>query len=222
MLPRDGGGVIIRMDPNKLAHGYLDAKEYILDKGYERELDWQTNRSFNDLEESEFLQEIAWVVLVSGFRESVVRRLFPAITEAFYYWQNTDEILCHLSDCRSNAFAVFANPKKIDAICSIITSVASDGFPHVKRLIKEDGLQYLITFPMIGPISGVHLLKNIGFPVAKPDRHLVRIASSAGFVSVTDLCMTIQAITGDAISEVDYVLWRYATLKHDYLVTFQI
>lgn len=62
-----------------LAIAYLTAKERIIEAGYAHEIDWQDNRSFKQINESEFLREAAWVVLSSGFRESIVRRVFPAM-----------------------------------------------------------------------------------------------------------------------------------------------
>jgi hypothetical protein len=64
------------------------------------------------------------------------------------------------------------------------------------------------------------LLKNIGIPIAKPDRHLVRLAGAAGFLNVQELCETLESVVGDSIAEIDLVLWRYATIKPNYLELF--
>ena len=61
----------------------------------------------------------------------------------------------------------------------------------------------LQTFSFIGPITGLHLMKNLGIPVVKPDRHLTRIADVAGFNSVQELCESIQQSVGDGLSEID-------------------
>jgi len=61
------------------------------------------------------------------------------------------------------------------------------------------------------------LAKNLGFRVAKPDRHLRRIAGTLGFPSVDALCDSIAAHVGDSQAVVDLVFWRYATLFSDYL-----
>jgi hypothetical protein len=45
--------------------------------------------------------------------------------------------------------------------------------------------------------------------VAKPDRHLERIAERTG-ETVADLCARLAAVSGDRIATVDYVLWRAA------------
>ena len=64
--------------------------------------------------------------------------------------------------------------------------------------------------------SGVtcwHLAKNLGFQVAKPDRHLIRISKKAGFATPNDLCAAVAEVTGEPINVVDLVLWRYAALN---------
>lgn len=208
------------MGNDALVSAYLDAKEFVLNKGYDFELEREEQLSRRDIEEQVFLREAAWVILVSGFRESVVRSLFPAISRAFCDWSDARHIARRLPACKATALQVFANTRKIDAIAAVILRVASEGFPSVKESIHESGLSYLVSYPMIGPVSGLHLLKNIGFPVAKPDRHLTRIAASAGFASPHHLCLAIGDITGDNIAIVDTVLWRYATLRKDYLALF--
>ena len=54
-------------------------------------------------------------------------------------------------------------------------------------------------------------------PVAKPDRHLVRIAEGVGYDSPQQLCDVVSEIVGDPVSVVDIVTWRYATLKGDFV-----
>ena len=62
------------------------------------------------------------------------------------------------------------------------------------------------------------MAKNIGIQVAKPDRHLVRMAKAAGYSDVQLFCRTISQLSGDSIPVVDIVLWRFATIEKDYLI----
>lgn len=204
-----------------LVSTYLDAKEYVIERGFAWELDWQAKLSFEETIESQFLAEAAWVILASGFRESIIRRIFPTISEAFFNWENASIIVLNIDQCRLDAYNHFKNEKKIDAICCLAVRVLDDGFEQVKSSIRENGIDYLQSFPFIGPISSLHLLKNLGIPVAKPDRHLMKIANVAGFNTVEELCSTIKESVGDSIPEIDIVLWRYATLKTNYLSDFQ-
>ena len=73
---------------------------------------------------------------------------------------------------------------------------------------------------VVGASTAFHLAKNLGVPVVKPDRHLLRVSNAAGFESPHDLCAVIADIVGDSVSVVDLVIWRYATLKPSYSSDF--
>jgi hypothetical protein len=74
------------------------------------------------------------------------------------------------------------------------------------------GIDYLQTFDFIGPVTAFHLAKNIGLDVVKPDRHLLRLAAAAGCNHPSELCGAIAEVTGDKVSVINLILWRYATL----------
>lgn len=89
-----------------------------------------------------------------------------------------------------------------------------------KAELQDRPIEALRSLPFMGPATTRHLAKNIGFDVVKPDRHLLRIAAVAQFSSPDELCRAISALVGDRLSVVDSVLWRYATLRSDYLDAF--
>jgi hypothetical protein len=68
----------------------------------------------------------------------------------------------------------------------------------------------------IGAVTAFHLAKNLGADVAKPDRHLVRLAASQGFPDVHSLCSTIAKETGDPLRIVDIILWRFLVQKKQF------
>src|SRR6185436_20028855 len=70
----------------RLARLYLDIKESLIEAGFAKEIDWQYDLSIKRLTESQFLRESAWVILSSGFRETVLRLKFHAISDAFLSW----------------------------------------------------------------------------------------------------------------------------------------
>ena len=84
-----------------------------------------------------------------------------------------------------------------------------EGFHSVKQRILRDPMGELQTLPYIGRITVSHLAKNLGWDLAKPDRHLARFSERLGFSSVRDFCNTIAAATGEAVNVIDLVLWRY-------------
>jgi hypothetical protein len=204
----------------ELAGLYLQAKQVVIKKGYGFEIDWQDTRNFTTLTESEFLQESAWVVLCTGMKELVIRRIFQNISASFMNWKDAATITENAEICESKAIAVFNHPRKISAILSLCKKVSELGFENIRYSIQRQGVDFLRTFDFIGPITCYHLAKNIGLDVVKPDRHLVRIAKATKMPDPYDLCCLIARMTGDRISVVDLVLWRYATLHPKYMKSF--
>ena len=88
-------------------------------------------------------------------------------------------------------------------------------FNHLKR--SKNTLMYLKSLPFIGDITKYHLARNLGLNVAKPDRHLIRIAKAFGYSDVQKFCRKISFLSGDKIGVVDLVFWRYATITSNYL-----
>lgn len=199
---------------------YLTMKEAVVARGFAWEIDWQAERRLDQIGESEFLRESAWTVLSAGFRETVVRRLFGPICDAFLGLQSAAVIQANRVGCRQAALEVFGNRRKIDAILDITCVVAASGFEVIRRRVREEDVRFLQTLPYIGPITAFHLAKNLGLPVVKPDRHLQRIATTAGFASPRELCELISNRVGEPVQVVDVVLWRYATLFRDYVTVF--
>lgn len=206
----------------KLTETYLTAKETVITSGYGHEIDWQDTRQLSTLSESEFLQESAWVILCSGMRETVVRNIFQDISSVFMHWKDAVSITENAKLCKSKALSVFNHPRKISAILSICMRVKEDGFESIRCLIRTQSVDFLKTLSFIGPITCYHLAKNIGMDVVKPDRHLVRIAKATKFSDPYELCCLIAEMTGDRITVVDIVLWRYATLNNKYVSFFGV
>jgi|SRR5580658_753581 hypothetical protein len=63
-------------DINGALRFFALASDYVRCAGFLAEIEWQRARSISEFSETEFLRESAWVVLCSGFRESVVRSIF--------------------------------------------------------------------------------------------------------------------------------------------------
>lgn len=199
---------------------YLAAKATVIENGYAEEIDWQDSLSFEMCTESMFLREMAWVILSSGMRESVVRRKFLDISGAFFGWDSSAAIAEDKDECRNEALRHFNHKGKIDAIVTIAEIVSDSGFESFRLCVETGGADFLSQLPFLGPATSLHLAKNLGFQVAKPDRHLLRIAEAAGYSSPQQMCSDISSIVCDRVPVVDLVLWRYATLTTDYLNIF--
>jgi hypothetical protein len=197
-----------------VAYAYLEAKAFVLASGFGWEIDWQEDAARDEITEGRFMQELAWVVLSSGLGERTVRATFARITGAFGGWDAASEIWSGRSECRQRALLVFNSPRKINAILTAAGYVSKIGFAAVRtHLSDERAVEFLMRLPFLGPATARHLAKNLGINVAKPDRHLQRLADRLGYDDVTTLCHQISTVVGDSIAVVDVVLWRFATLR---------
>lgn len=204
----------------RLFEGYVSAKDTVISEGYANEIDWQAEREIKVFTESEFLCEAAWVILNSGMRESIIRTRFPSIRSAFRDFESAKMIVENREQCIRDASKAFRHSKKLAAIISIACRIYLDGFGPVRTSTLIHGAKFLSTFDYLGPATSLHLAKNLGLDVAKPDRHLKRVAEATGFSSVDDLCMAVSNLAGDSKAVVDIVIWRFATLRTNYLTTF--
>jgi 3-methyladenine DNA glycosylase Tag len=203
-----------------LATAYVKAKMKVLAAGYVHEIIWQKSLRTERLTERDLLKECAWVILSSGMRESVVRKKFSGISDAFFGWSSAEVIVYYRAHCVSSALVLFGHKGKIEAIAECARIIYEKGFESLRRELASDPIDALQQFPYIGPATSYHVAKNIGFPVAKPDRHLRRFAELSGYQSPSDLCKALADYIGDPIAVVDIVLWRFATLQHDYMTSF--
>jgi hypothetical protein len=202
-----------------LAMAYFRAKESIIE--FADEWDWQENVSFDELSAQGFLSELGWVIINSGFRASVARKVWPGVRDAFRGFENLEIVSCAPSGFAGAALRHFGNLNKINAIADAVNRVYREGWDKLKARIAKDPIKTLREFQYIGPITSYHLAKNIGFPVAKPDRHLMRLASLAGYDDVQTFCNDIANETGDTVPLVDMVLWRFAEQTKDYQEKFK-
>lgn len=208
-----------QLPDTSMALAYLLAKKEVLRSSFALEV-IEAFGSVETVDESAFLRELAWVILCGGMAESVVRRVFPAITRSFLGWRSAGEIAERASECIDSAAVYFRHERKLKAIAAGARIVHTRSFHVVREEILKDPLSSLIAFPFIGPTTVFHLAKNIGVRVAKPDRHLARLAAASGFDDVQAFCGCISEFLGEDIRKVDSVLWRFATIRSDYVERF--
>lgn len=198
------------MCQEELLRYYEQAKDWVSCSPFRDEITWQKWALENEPSESIFLQEYAWVVLNSGFRESVVRKHFDYISLCFFDWSSADEIAGNGELCVVTAQEAFANRRKLSALVATADEISSFGFDQFWADVREDPLERLAQLSFIGEVTKWHLAKNLGINVAKPDRHLVRIAGAYGYRCVHSMCEDAARHTGDPVAVVDLILWRHA------------
>lgn len=191
---------------------YLAAKRAIIEAGHAGEIEWQRIQAAQAITEQRFLREAAWAVLSAGMAERVVRARFPAFSASFLHFESADAILANRRLVCRDALRVFNHRGKVQAVLSIARETRRLGSDGLARALHDDALALVLGLPYLGPASGPHLLKNLGLPYAKPDRHLLRLTRSLGFISPQMLCKTVAGFLGEEIPVVDLVFWRWATM----------
>lgn len=197
----------------ELAQFYENARKKVIESGFAHEREWQDRVLAKSFTEQDLLREAAWVILCSGFREAYVAKIFGYISLVCIEWENAGEIVKNRDMIKQLIFDVFKNTVKVEAILSLAGKVAELGFDEIKKKIQDSPTEYLQLFQMIGPVTSKHLAKNLGFNIAKNDRHLIRIADENGYSSVEKFCAKLSKIVDESIAVIDITLWRYGVLQ---------
>jgi hypothetical protein len=188
---------------------FAAATTYMANSGRDAEVQWQRQVALEEFTETDLLREAAWVILCSGFRERIVRRVFDYVSLCFCDWESASAILDADPICRTAAMVSFRNPTKLGAIVAAALYINGQGFLAFKQAVLAAPLTELQRLPFIGPVTVWHLAKNLGLDVAKPDRHLARISSAFGFHDADQFCTAIARVVGERRKVVDLIVWRY-------------
>lgn len=170
---------------------YRALRDEIEALGYGHEIEWAQNVK-TVADPMVFWREFAWVVLNSGMKNQVAERIWGKVYPAVVTGGSAADVFGHKGKA-SAIDHVFANRERLLA----------------EYLAAEDKILFLMALPWIGSITCWHLAKNFGHDVAKPDRHLVRVAGAEG---VSALCSRLAKLSGDRVATVDLVIWRAANL----------
>ena len=134
----------LETSPDDLASKYLFIRESVISKGYLDEIVWQSSLRFGDLTESRFLEELSWVILCSGMKESVIRKLFSYISKSFFDWASSKMIIEHKNECFDKAMRYFNNKSKISAIILAADILSDLDFCDFKTSILADPISILV------------------------------------------------------------------------------
>lgn len=184
--------------------GYLIARRRVIEAGFGDDITWAEELAHVRHDAGYILREGAWVIINSGFRFQVARRLWPGLRDAFH---DFDVARVDAACCTSTALTVLNHPGKIGAIIELAVELRREGpapiLAHAKTPMK------LTRLPWIGRITCWHLAKVLGADVVKPDVHLQRAAAAAHMGATLELCEIIRAGTAHRLAVIDTILWRY-------------
>ena len=172
---------------------YQHAKSHCISHGFQREIDIVNQRRFDNQSPTDFLYAYVYVVLNAGMKNQVAEKIYEK-----YIHKGLNAI---------------GHPGKKDAVEELENNFKTWYFKLKEIDSIQDKLDYLQTLPWIGKITKYHLARNLGIDVAKPDRHLVRLANHFNYDDPQSLCEYISTKTGDRVGVVDVVLWRFLNLN---------
>ena len=188
---------------SRILLGYLDAKEKVISAGYEPDISWAENLQYITPDPQYVLREFAWVVVNSGFRYEIARKLWPRFLKAFHYFDpmKVDD------RCLERGLRVLNYRRKLEAITKVAGIIRKEGIESILEDSKDP--RKMTRLPWIGPTTCWHLAKVLGADVIKPDIHLQRAARASGFSEAIELAQAIQNSSGKLLTVIDSVLWRY-------------
>jgi hypothetical protein len=189
--------------PNDIVVGYIEAGGRIMDAGYFDDMEWARKLAYVKPDAEYVLCEGAWVIVNSGFRYAVAQKLWPRIRAAFHDF----ELEKVTAACLPEALTVLRHERKMGAIVALADILRSEGVERILADAKDP--PKLTRLPYVGKVTCWHLAKVLGIDCVKPDVHLVRAAKAAGYEAPLSLCEMLRDKTGDRLTVVDSILWRY-------------
>jgi hypothetical protein len=157
--------------------------------GYASDIEWAEQLS-EPADADEFARAAAYVIVNSGMKNTVAAQIFARCVERL--------------DAGKLIRGEFKHAGKSRAINAI--------WKQREQLFRgyceaEDKVAFCATLPWVGPVTSLHLAKDLGANLAKPDVHLVRLARRDR-TTVERMCRRLASQSGYRIATVDTILWR--------------
>ena len=163
-------------------------------RGYGPTIDWTESLAPPDGPD-DFAEQTIYVICNSGMANTVATLIYDRCMNAL-----------RIGD---SVTGVFRHPGKSLAIDAIWRERERH---YADYMAAEDKVAELRALPWIGDITALHLAKNFGANVAKPDVHMERLARAES-ASTEELCARLSAASGYRAATVDTILWRACALK---------
>ena len=166
------------------------------------------------LSPEEFVFEVFYVILASGFKQKIAKEKFLLIKN----------FICKGSKvCPENLLKIFGNKNKINAICKIWENKEKYCKQFYSLSDTDDKICMLSTLPYIGEITKNHIARNLGINKVKYDVWIQRLGialygndkdkeNSLISKNVKNSCdkmfKDIALATNEPIGYIDVVLWK--------------
>jgi hypothetical protein len=167
---------------------YQKAKALCITNGYQNEIDGVEKRKIEDQTADDFGRQFMYVILNSGMNNKIAEGIYIKAMK--------------------HGMTAIGHPGKRAAIEEgLIRKQEWFNELKTKKTLNEQ-LVFLESLPWIGPITKYHLARNLGIDVAKPDRHMVRVAHHFNLPNIQKMCEAISLKTGERVGTVDVIIWR--------------
>lgn len=164
--------------------------------------EWILNRGIDNINISEFYLEYVYAVFVSGFRVSVIQKLWPALHPIY----NRPIAVYHNPEGTfEKAYKIFGNKRKIKATIDGAKMLVEKGWPKFREEIKQD-IDALKQLPYIGDVLKYQMARSVGINCIKPDVHLKRMANHFD-MDPFEMCNLISTEVGIPVHTVDTIIW---------------
>lgn len=173
---------------------YAEIRSAVSAAGYADEIQW-AQAVLPPETSDDFAVEVVWVILCSGMKEQVARIIQTRVWAAINSGQPV----------QGNVLGKSGKARAIDTIWRTRARLFRDFREAANKV------EFCRSLPWIGDITKWHLAKNLGVDCAKPDVHLVRVATHYQTTPAA-LCAGLSAATGDRVATVDIVIWRACNL----------
>lgn len=147
----------------------------------------------------EFATEAIFVICNGGMQHTIARTIFETCMEALRAGDPTNTE----ARAANGLPRIYGHDGKTRAIDRIWRD---RDFIFSGYMRAEDKVEFCGGLPHIGPTTKFHLAKNFGADVAKPDVHLLRLASVYS-TTPQALCDALAAVSGLKSRTVDLILW---------------
>lgn len=121
----------------------------------------------------EFAEELVYITLTSGFKQTTAKRFFYLIMDFLHKYPNYT--LTEKDKLQAGLLDIFANKNKTNAIAKIWLNRKNycDYFYSLK--IDSERMKFLRSLPHVGDITQYHIARNLGINCVKYDIWIQRI-----------------------------------------------
>lgn len=197
-------------DPNGASLFFKETLSKIHEKDFSDWLEELRNPPQSSLTKQDFMKAYASAVFASGMSYEWAEKSMRALDAATGEWDPV-----HIDRNRSafvkSALRVVNHKGKIHAIADTAKRIASldDTLSEIDLENPKKLLDWLDSLPWIGDANARYIAILLGLrELAKPDRHLLRVANRFGYHDdVETHCRDIASMTGEYPATVDFVFW---------------